>query len=204
MTPFNGDRVRPRVTASSGGKTFSWLFDTGALVTCMTAESFKAAFPHSKPHRVQNAQLCTAASGNPMNSLGIFEIDLQIKGKTFKHNINVIDQLTDNIIGIDFIHRHKLHYNVQTHQVKISAININQIVAIKEQTLPALASTVIMAKYKGKVDKNSTYIAYIFAPRTPRVSVMPAIVSVDKNKQLQNHCATIVLHTRSSLIEMIF
>jgi len=147
MTPFNGDRIRPRVTARAGGKTFSWLFDTSASVTCMTAASFKAAFPHSKPRRVQNAQHCTATSGNQMNSLGIFEIDLQIKGKTFKHNINAIDQLTDNIIGIDFMHKHKLHYDVQTRQVKIARIEIDQIVAIKEQTLPALASTMVTAKY---------------------------------------------------------
>jgi predicted aspartyl protease len=147
MTPFNGDRIRPRVTARAGGKTFSWLFDTGASVNCMTAASFKAAFPHSKPRRVQNAQHCTATSGNQMISLGIFEIDLQIKGKTFKHNINAIDQLTDNIIGIDFMHKHKLHYDVQTRLVKIARIEIDQILAIKEQTLPALASTMVTAKY---------------------------------------------------------
>jgi hypothetical protein len=188
MTPFNGDRIRPRVTARAGGKTFSWLFDTGASVTCMTAESFNAAFPHTKPRRIQNAQHCTAASGNQMNSLGIFEIDLQIKGKSFKHSVNVIDQLTDNIIGIDFMHKHKLHYDVQTRQVKIAGIEIDQIVAIKEQTLPALASTVITAKYKGKVTKDTTYIASIFAPKTPTVSGMPAVVSIDKN----NNCKIIV------------
>jgi hypothetical protein len=101
MTHFNGDRVRPRITARAGNKTFSWLFDTGASVTCMIAASFHAAFPSFKPRRVQN---CTAASGNKMNSLGIYETDLQIKGKTFSHHINVINQLTDNIIGIDFMH----------------------------------------------------------------------------------------------------
>jgi hypothetical protein len=53
-----------------------------------------------------------AKGGNQMNSLGIFEIDLQIKGKTFKHNINIIDQLTDNITRIDFMHKHKLHYDI--------------------------------------------------------------------------------------------
>ncbi len=131
----------------------------------MTAESFNAAFPFNKPHRVTNAQHCTAASGNKMNSLGIFEIDLQIKGKSFKHNINVIDQLTDNIIGINFMHRHKLHYDVQTQQVKISGFEIDQIGAIKEQTLPVLASTVITAKYKGKVNNSVNYIANIFAPQ---------------------------------------
>jgi hypothetical protein len=97
MTPFNGDRVRPRVTPRAGGETFSWLFDTAASVTCMTAASFLTAFPGVKPRRVQNAQHCTAASGNKMNSLGIYEIDLQIKGKTFTHHINVINQLTYNI-----------------------------------------------------------------------------------------------------------
>ena len=150
MTPFNGDRIRPRVAARAGGKTFSWLFDTGALVTCMTAESFKAAFPHSKPRRVQNAQHCTATCGNQMNFLGIFEIDLQIKGKNFTHIVNVINQLTDNISGIDFMHKHKLHYDVQSRQVKIAGIEIDQIVAIKEQTLPALASTVLTVNTKAK------------------------------------------------------
>jgi len=84
MTTINGDWIRPRVTARAGGKMFSWLFDTGASVTCMTAASFKAALPHSKPGRVQNAQHCIAASGNQMNSLGIFEIDLQIKRKNLQ------------------------------------------------------------------------------------------------------------------------
>jgi len=86
------------------------------------------------------------------------------------------------------MHKHKLHYDVQTRQVKISSIDINQIVAIKEQTLPALVSKVITAKYKGKVDKNLTCIASIFAPKTPTLSGMPAIVSIDKN----NNCKLIV------------
>jgi hypothetical protein len=81
MTPFNGDRIRPRLTAKVCGQTFSWLFDTGASITCMTKGSFNAAFPHNKPRRVQNSQLCTDASGDKLNSLGIYEIDLIIKGK---------------------------------------------------------------------------------------------------------------------------
>jgi hypothetical protein len=189
MTPFIGDKVRPRVTARAGRKTFSWLFDTGASVTCMTAQSFYAAFPHSKPRRVQNGQHCTAAK---MTSLGIFEIDLQIKGKKFTHNISVINQFTDNIIGIDFMHQHKLHYDVQTIQVKIASIDIDQIVVIKEQVLPALASAVITAKYLGKIQKDINYIASIYAPRTPMLSGMPAIVSIDKNNSFKlviDNCA---------------
>ena len=40
-----------------------------------------------------------------MHSLGIYKIDVFIKGKKFTHHINVMDTLTDNIIGIDFMHK---------------------------------------------------------------------------------------------------
>ncbi len=105
MTPLNGDKVRPRVMAKAGGEMFSWLSDTDASSTCLTSTLFHAAFPNQNPKKVQN-------SGNRMYSLGIYEIDLQIKGKTFKPHINVIDQLNDNINGIYFMHQHKLHYDV--------------------------------------------------------------------------------------------
>jgi hypothetical protein len=86
------------------------------------------------------------------------------------------------------MHRHKLHYDVQTCQVKISGIDIDQILAIKEQTLPALALTLITAKYKGKKDANVNYFASIFAPQSPVILGMPAIVSIDKN----NNCKIIL------------
>jgi hypothetical protein len=53
MTHFNGDKVRPRITAKAGVQMFSWLFDTGASITCLTAQSFHVAFPRNKPHKVQ-------------------------------------------------------------------------------------------------------------------------------------------------------
>ncbi len=101
MTPFNGDKIRPRITAKAWGQTFSWLFDTGASITCMTKTSFNAAFPHQKPRRVQISQHCTAASGDKLKTLGIYEIDLFIKGKKFTHNINVMD--TPPIISLGLI-----------------------------------------------------------------------------------------------------
>jgi len=132
MTSFNGDRIRPRLTAKVGSQTFSWLFDTGASITCMTQASFNAAFPHNKPRRVQSSQHCTAASGDKLNSLSIYEIDLIIKGKKVTNPINVMDTLTNNIIGIDFMHKNKLHYDVQSKQVKIAGIERDHTVAIKE------------------------------------------------------------------------
>ncbi len=44
MMPFNGDKIRPRLAVRAGDKTFSWLFDTGAAVTCMNKQSLELAF----------------------------------------------------------------------------------------------------------------------------------------------------------------
>jgi hypothetical protein len=35
MTTLNGDKIRQRLAVKAGNKSFSWLFDTGAAVTCM-------------------------------------------------------------------------------------------------------------------------------------------------------------------------
>jgi len=50
MTPYHGgNKVRPRINVTTGKKTFNWLFDTGAAITCMNADSFWESFGHSKP-----------------------------------------------------------------------------------------------------------------------------------------------------------
>jgi len=52
MTPFYGDNLRPRITGQTRGKTFSWLFVTGAAVTCMNKHSFKMAFKNNLPKKI--------------------------------------------------------------------------------------------------------------------------------------------------------
>jgi hypothetical protein len=78
MTPFNGDKIRPRLAVRAGNKTFSWLFDTGGAVTCMNKESFDLAFGHSKPKQISKPQSCVAASRDKMSSCGVIEVDLYI------------------------------------------------------------------------------------------------------------------------------
>jgi hypothetical protein len=73
MTPFNGDKIRPRLAIKAGDKTFSWLFDTRAAVTCVNKQSFELAFGHSKPKQISKPQSCVAASGDKMSSYGVFE-----------------------------------------------------------------------------------------------------------------------------------
>jgi hypothetical protein len=89
MMPFNGDKIRPRLAVTAGTKTFCWLFDTGAALTCMNKESFDLAFGHSKPKQISKPQSCVAATGDKMSSYWMFEVDLYTKGRKFTHPVNV-------------------------------------------------------------------------------------------------------------------
>jgi hypothetical protein len=79
------------------------------MIVLMDKQS-KMAFSEKYPRKISDAQSCVAASGDAMNSYGIYKFDLWIKGKKFTHPVNVIKELNNNLIGIDFIHKHKLMY----------------------------------------------------------------------------------------------
>jgi hypothetical protein len=64
------------VNVKTGNQTTSWLFDTGAAITCMNSQSFNDAIGTQKPKKIANAQSCVAASGDAMNSIGVYEVDL--------------------------------------------------------------------------------------------------------------------------------
>ncbi len=135
--PFNGGKIRPRLKAKAGNKTFSWLFDSGATVTCRNRQSLNLAFGHSKPKKISKPQSCVSASRDKISSLGVFAVDLLFKGKKFTHPVNVINDLNENIISIDFIHAHKLTYDVIATKVKFAGAGANSIVAHKQMVLYA-------------------------------------------------------------------
>ncbi len=83
------------------------------------------------------------------------------------HPVNVIEELNENNIGIDFIHAHILTYDVMARQVKFARAGTNSIAALKKVVLPAMTSTVVKAKFKGQRKERATYVANICALRTP-------------------------------------
>jgi hypothetical protein len=136
----------------------------------MNKQSFDLAFGHCKPKQISKPQSSVATSRDKISSYGVFEVDLFIKGKKFTHPVNVIQELNENIIGIDFIHTNKLTYDVITRKVKFAGSGTNSIAALNNTVLPAM--TVIKAKFKGTQDEKATYVANICVPRTPMVSGM--------------------------------
>jgi hypothetical protein len=103
------------------------------------------AFGHSKPKQISKPQSCPPVSS-------VFEVDLFIKRKKFTHPVNVIQELNENIIGLDFIHAHKLTYDVISRSVKFVGTGMNSIATLRNTVLPAMTSTILKAKFKGQRD----------------------------------------------------
>jgi hypothetical protein len=148
----------------------------------MNSRSFDAAFGTQKPRKILNAQSCVAASGDAMNSIGAYEVDLWIKGWKFTHPVNVITELNDNIISIDFMHRNKLIYDVNTRQVKFADAKMNTICSTKQVTIPAMTSSVIPTKFNGEMHPDKNYVAMIHCPGAPTLTLVPSLVSIDSNQ----------------------
>jgi len=84
-----------------------------------------------------------------MNSLGVYEIPMTIRGRKFVHPVTVVEDINDNIIGIDFMHQNKMNFDTHSRQITFSHMLTNALYAVKEITVPALSSMVISSKFKG-------------------------------------------------------
>jgi hypothetical protein len=80
---YGGNTNRSRINVTTGDKTFNWLFDTGAAVTCMNANSFRQAFSGKRPKLLHKGTGCVAANGSKMNSLGVIELLMTIREEVF-------------------------------------------------------------------------------------------------------------------------
>jgi len=69
--------------------------------------------PRRKLNPHPGFKLC---SRNRMNSMGIYEIEMTIRGRKSLHPVTVVEDIKDNIFGIDFMHTHKLKYDTMSKQ----------------------------------------------------------------------------------------
>jgi hypothetical protein len=87
MTPFYQDKSKPKILGTINNRTFYWNIDTGSAVTCMNINSFETAF--YKQHKI------------PENC----KIDIFIKKRKCSHTVQIMDEFSVNILGIDFLQK---------------------------------------------------------------------------------------------------
>jgi len=162
MNPFNGDTIRPRINGRTNNYTTSYLVDTGAAACCMSKKTFDMLFKNKLPKRLPDNMMFRSASGTRLNVFGTFEIPLNIRGKTITHPFRVMENLSDNIIGIDFMHKHGLYYDPRKRIISFDDGVPNSLTCTKDYTIEALTSQLITVHYHGmKIEDNLAIATHI-------------------------------------------
>jgi hypothetical protein len=103
-----------------------------------------------------------------------------------------VEDLNNNILGINFMHQHKMNYDSTSKQITFVHMLTNALYAVKEVTILALSSMMVNTKYKGLTNDSAQPIATIHAPQHPTISGMPLWVSLDSYKNCKiiiDNCA---------------
>jgi len=101
MTPFYADNNKTKILGTVNGKTFYWKIYTGSAVTCMNINSFEMAFGKRKE-----------------DSQKEYKTDIFIKKRKSSHTVQISDEFSENILGIDFLQKFRLHLDSKTQQIK--------------------------------------------------------------------------------------
>jgi len=124
MMPFYGDKNKPRILERVESKNFSWVIDTGSAVTCMNINSFKMAI------------------GKTLNINEKCKVNIFIKKRKCTHTVIILDKFSENTLGVDFIQKHRLHFNQNTQQLSFLQTLSKAIFTIKNFTFPPFATLV--------------------------------------------------------------
>jgi hypothetical protein len=136
MTTFYGDKTKPRISRWVEIKNFSWVIDTGSAVICMNINSFETAFRKTLPINEK------------------FKIDIFIKKRKCTHTVVIMDEFSKNILLVDFVQKHQLHYNQNTQQLSFLQTPSKAIFAVKNFTVPPFAATMVQARSFQKTSKD--------------------------------------------------
>ncbi len=166
MTLFNEDHKDTTITGTVNGKTFYWKINTRSAVTCMNINTFETAFRKKKEDKQTD-----------------FRTDIFIRKKRCSHTVQISNESSENILGIDFLQKFWLQLDPKTQQITFLPTLSKALFATKNFTLPPFATALIKARTFQTVDDKLNYIANIGVPKQPLISGPSTWVSFDHRKQ---------------------
>jgi hypothetical protein len=164
MTLFNGDHKETKITGTINGKNFYWKIDTVSPVTCMNINVFATAFGKTKEKNQKD-----------------FKTDIFIKKRKCTHTVQIADESSENILGIDFLQKFWLHFDPKTKEITFQLAPSKAIFAIF--TMPPFATTLVQARTFQAIDNQLHYIADIGAHKQPLISGLSTLVSFNHRNQ---------------------
>ena len=81
---------------------------------------FNKLFPHGHPRQLFTSAISPDlldASGNSLGLCGVFYVPMEMLGRKLYHEVRVLKHLTEDIIGIDLIHKQHLCYDPVNREV---------------------------------------------------------------------------------------
>jgi len=76
--------------------------------------TFRNAFPKCTPRKLRTNIISNKlydAGGKALGCIGVYRMDFEVHGRKIKQPVGVLQHVTEDIIGIDFINTHHLWYN---------------------------------------------------------------------------------------------
>ncbi len=72
-----------------------------------------------------------------MISIEVFEVPMTILVRMFVHLVPVVEDIKDNIIGVDFMHTNRMNYDAASKKITFAHMLTNALYVVKETTIPA-------------------------------------------------------------------
>ncbi len=185
MSKYEGDS-RPRVKVTQDDIEQSFLYDTGAQRSCMPFKAFKRIYGTSNLKKVPEMGLkIKDAGGNDLGYKGTFLVPMQILGRKIMHDLVILENVQDHILGIDFIRQHTMSYNALTEKCfwESPPIDSGILQAQERVFIDALSSRKVKLKCVNdenvRIGQSNTMIATISTPHS-LISGPPGLIRFDK------------------------
>ena len=191
--------IRPHISITVAGNARAWLFDTGAVSTCMPTRIFKDSFRNKPlPQKIHSTLNLKSVTGNALTQYGTFMLQMTIRGKIYSHPVN-LDSLNNCIMGIAFMHKHKVSYDASKRQILLDQLFVQTSHATKQIIVPALSSKIIKTYFAGMPLLEANFVTTIAAPQHNTISGVHSWFQSTTTKFVRLSLTT-VHHTTSQLI----
>ena len=95
---------RPFITVHTQQVPGTWLYDTGASVSCMSLQQFRRIAPHARPPKQTPQIRLLSAAKTEISVVGRYLLNFTILGKSFQHPVHVCHPMNQGgILGMDII-----------------------------------------------------------------------------------------------------